>query len=224
MTDFDAVILAGGRASRLAGTDKPSLDVGGKPMLATVARAAVAAGTQKLIIVGPDRAGRVHDALATAAEGLPGGLSWVQEEPPVAGPVPALRRGLAEVTAGWLLLLAADLPFLTGPLLADLLARACRGARRPGSGGQAGGAVLTDGDGRAQWLAGCWTAGLLRAAVTGYQGDSLHGLLEPLSPLLVRPVVRDGGPPPWLDCDTPDDLAAARAVWSSLTYRNGEPQ
>ena len=204
LADFDAVILAGGRAGRLAGADKPSLEVAGAPMLVSVARAAAAAGTRKLIVVGPDRAGRVHDALASLAAGLAGGLSCVREDPPGGGPVPALRRGLAEVTAPWLALLAADLPFLTGPQLADVLARAGGGAGR--------GAVFADDDGRPQWLAGCWQASALRAALARYQGDSLHGLLEPLSPQLVPSVGTGGGPPPWLDCDTPDDLAAARAI------------
>ncbi len=51
----------------------------------------------------------------------------------------------------------------------------------------------------------------LRNAAASYQGTSLRGLLGPLSPVLVRPAVPPGQPPPWLDCDTPEDLAAARA-------------
>ena len=243
VAQFDAVILAGGRAARLAGADKPSLDVGGVPMLVSVARAAVTAGARKLIIVGPDRAGRVHDALASVAAdlpglpslagsaglpGLPAGLSFVREEPPGGGPVPALRRGLAEVTAPWLALLAADLPFLTGLQLSDLLERAglvggrgagigeARGAGVGEGGGEGdadgGGAVLADDAGWPQWLAGCWQANALRAATARYQGNSLHGLLAPLSPQLARPAAIGGAPPPWLDCDTADDLAAARAI------------
>jgi molybdenum cofactor guanylyltransferase len=228
VADFDTVILAGGRASRLAGADKPGLAVAGVPMLASVAVAAVAAGTRQLIIVGPVRRGLVADALARATAGLRGGVTTVREEPPGGGPVPALRRGLAEVTAPWLALLAADLPFLTGDQLAELLADACPasggpgGSGEPGGSGGPGGTVLTDGDGRPQWLAGVWRADRLRAAMAGYQGSSLHGLLAPLAPLLVHPEVT-GGPPPWLDCDTPDDLAAARALTGDLAGQNGEP-
>ena len=187
-------------------------------MLVSVARAAVEAGAWKLIIVGPRRAGPVQDALGGLAAGLPGGLCVVQEEPPGGGPVPALRRGLAEVTAPWLALLAADLPFLTGGQLSDILARADGGGGDGAGGGRAGGdaggggAVLIDDDGRPQWLAGCWQAGLLRAALASYVGSSLGGLLSPLSPLLVRPVATSGGLAPWLDCDSPEDLAAARAA------------
>jgi molybdopterin-guanine dinucleotide biosynthesis protein A len=228
LADFDAVILAGGRSTRLAGADKPGLEVGGTPMLVTVARAAAVAGARKLIVVGPARAGPVGDALASAAAAVPGGLCVVREEPPGGGPVPALRRGLVEVAAPWLVLLAADLPFLTGGQLSDLLARA-DGGRGDSAGGRAGGggaggggaggggaggggAVLTDDDGRPQWLAGCWQTGALRAALAIYQGNSLGGVLAPLSPLLVRPVASSAGLAPWLDCDSPEDLAAARAA------------
>jgi molybdopterin-guanine dinucleotide biosynthesis protein A len=216
MAEFEAVILAGGRAARLAFADKPALEVGGVPMLVSVARAAAEAGAQGIVVVGPDRDGPVHDALVKLAAAMPGGLRVVREQPPSGGPVPALRRGLAEVTAPWLALLAADMPFLTGRQLGSVLARAVRGVG--GAVGNAGGAVLTDDEGRPQWLAGCWRSGLLRAAVERYEGSSLHGLLSPLSPALVWPAAAGGVPPPWLDCDNPDDLAVARG----LTDRNGE--
>ncbi len=216
MPEFDTVILAGGKAARMAGADKPGLAVGGVPMLASVALAAAAAGTRRLIVVGPERAGPVRDALLRAGTGLPGGLALVREEPPGGGPVRALRRGLAEVVSPWLALLAADLPFLTGPVLADLV----------GALAVTAGAVLADDDGRPQWLAGAWRADVLRGAVADYQGSSLGGLLAPLEPRLASPAAGSpagdnpearGGMPPWLDCDTPEDLAAARAVFRQET-------
>src|SRR5260370_23379225 len=138
MAEFEAVILAGGRAARLAFADKPALEVGGVPMLVSVARAAAEAGAQGIVVVGPDRAGAVQDALVRLAAALPGGLRVVREQPPGGGPVPALRRGLAEVTAPWLALLAADMPFLTGRQLGSVLARAVLGGG--GTGGSVGGA------------------------------------------------------------------------------------
>jgi molybdopterin-guanine dinucleotide biosynthesis protein A len=192
---FDAVVLAGGRSARM-GADKPGLLVGGRPMLGTVLAAARAAGAAQLIVVGPAR------PLPLAP------VRQVQEDPPGAGPVPALRRGLAEVTAPAVAVLAADLPFLrAGPLGA--LRRALAGAA---------GAVLLDEEGRPQWLAGCWDTAALRRAAAGYQGSSLRGLLEPLGPAAVRRPAGAPGPPPWLDCDTPGDLQAARA-WSEEAAR-----
>jgi hypothetical protein len=38
-------------------------------------------------------------------------------------------------------------------------------------------------------------------------------VLAPLNPALIRLETRAGGLPPWLDCDTPDDLATARRAW-----------
>jgi molybdopterin-guanine dinucleotide biosynthesis protein A len=195
--EVDAVVLAGGRARRLGGADKPALVVGERTLLASVVSAAAAAGARRVVVVGPPRPGLVPAARA---------LRVVREEPPGSGPVPALRRGLAEVAAAWVLVLAADLPFIQAGHLSSLLAAAA-GAR------PAAGAVLADGEGRPQWLAGCWPTQALRAASRGYRGSSLRGLLGPLSPVMLRPAPGQPGPPPWLDCDTEDDVRRARA-WS----------
>jgi molybdopterin-guanine dinucleotide biosynthesis protein A len=239
--EFDAVILAGGRATRMGGADKPALLVGNDPMVVSVARAAAGAGAGRLIIVGPRREGPVQEALAAAGTrtpaptdplasaagvgpaneagvagladgagipgvpGVPAVLRMVREEPAGGGPVAALRSGLAEVTAPWLVLLAADLPFLRARQLTELLSRALATGRA--------GALIADGDGRPQWLAGCWQADVLRAALRGYRDGSLHGLLAPLDPVLMPATGDNAGPAPWLDCDTPDELAAARQAW-----------
>jgi molybdenum cofactor guanylyltransferase len=185
---FGIIVLAGGRGSRLGGRDKPGLVVGDRTLLGSVVAAGTAAGARGVIVVGPER------------PGLPGAC-FVQEEPPGAGPVPALRRGLAEAgNAPWVALLAADLPFLRADHIRALLG-AAEGHR---------GAVLADDAGRPQWLASCWRTVTLREAAAGYAGDSLRGLLGPLAPVVVHLAPGPGDPPPWLDCDTPDDLRKAR--------------
>ncbi|GAA1528336.1 NTP transferase domain-containing protein [Actinomadura kijaniata] len=193
---FDAVILAGGQARRLGGADKPAAAVGGRPLLAWVAGAA--AGARRLVVVGPPR-----DAVPDAVT--------VREDPPGAGPVPALRAGLAEVDAPWVVLLAADLPFLRARHVTAL-----REAAR-----DAAGAVLLDDRGREQWLAGCWRTAALRAALRGYTRSSLHGLLRPLEPV---PVTAEAGErPPWYDCDTPDTLARADLLAAADPCDSGGP-
>jgi molybdopterin-guanine dinucleotide biosynthesis protein A len=184
---FGIIILAGGGGRRLGGRDKPALVVGKRTLIGSVVAAGVAAGARQLIVVGPERPGL--DA-----------VSFVSEEPPGAGPVPALRRGLAEVAEPWVALLAADLPFLRAAQLRTLL-RAATGHH---------GAVLADEAGRPQWLAGCWQTEALRREAAGYDGTSLRGLLAPLAPVLVQAALAPGEPPPWLDCDTPEDLRRAR--------------
>jgi molybdopterin-guanine dinucleotide biosynthesis protein A len=166
----------------MGGADKPGLVVGGRPLITWVAEAVASA--ERVVIVGPARPDLPHAVT-------------VREDPPGSGPVPALRTGLTEVRAPWVVLLAADLPFLRALHVRELLAA----ARLHGHG-----AVLTDHDGREQWLAGAWCGETLRSALSGYRGASLKGLLGPLRPRLVRSAERR---PPWYDCDTPGDLAAA---------------
>ena len=189
---FGIIILAGGKGSRLGGQDKPGLTVGGRTLLGSVVAAGTGAGARQVIVVGPERPGL-------------DGVSFVSEQPPGAGPVPALRRGLAEASSPWVAVLAADLPFLREAHLGALVAAAAGHD----------GAVLVDGGGRPQWLAGCWRTGILRCAVTSYQGTSLRGLLAPLSPVLVTLALAPGEPPPWLDCDTTEDLRRARELASA---------
>lgn len=179
---YDAVILAGGRARRLGGVDKPGLLVGERPLIERVA--AAVAGAERLVVAGPWRPG-------IAAE-------FVREDPPGSGPVPALRAALPRVAAPWLALLAADLPYVTAGHVDRLREAAYDGD----------GALFTDSGGRDQWLAGVWRTAALRTALAAYDGGSLRGLLGPLGP---RRVTAPGDPPPWADCDTPADLAAARA-------------
>jgi molybdopterin-guanine dinucleotide biosynthesis protein A len=181
------MVLAGGRGTRLGGRDKPGLVVAGRTLIGAVVAAGTGAGAGQIVVVGPERAGL-------------DGVSFVCEDPPGAGPVPALRRGLAEAWPPWVAVLAADLPFL-GPGHLQALRRAAAGHH---------GAVYADDAGRPQWLAGCWQTEILRRAAAGYQGTSLGGLLGPLAPVLVRLTPAPGDPPPWLDCDTPEDLDRAR--------------
>ncbi|MCG5214960.1 molybdenum cofactor guanylyltransferase [Streptosporangium sp. KLBMP 9127] len=182
---YDAVILAGGRAERLGGQDKPGMTVGDRALVEHVAAAVPDAG--RLVVVGPSR------------PGLPR-AEFTREEPPGGGPVPALRAGLALVRAPWFALLAGDLPFLRPAHVAALGEAAAAGA----------GAVLADDDGRAQWLVGVWHTARLSAALEAYGGRSLHGLLAPLRPVLLR--AEPGDAAPWFDCDTIDDLRRARGV------------
>jgi molybdopterin-guanine dinucleotide biosynthesis protein A len=198
---LDAVILAGGRAARLGGADKPSLTVGDQTLLATVVMACQEAGAGRIIVVGPE-----HEQLS---------VRFVREEPAGAGPFAALRRGLAELTGsgdrgpqGLVAVLAADLPFLRAAHLHTLLA-AAEGRN---------GAVLIDHEGYPQWLTGCWHTAPLAQAAAGYAGFSLRGLMTPLNPAHVLIDPGPGEPPPWLDCDTDADLRQARA-WSAADQR-----
>jgi molybdenum cofactor guanylyltransferase len=203
--ELAAVVLAGGGARRLGGLDKPGIVLGGRTLAGAVAGAAIGAGARRVVLVGPDRPG-LPGELAEAGLAGRAEIEFTSEQPPGAGPVPALRAGLALITERWLLLLAADLPFLTESVLLRLIAAADAGD----------GAVLADDQGRPQWLTSCWPSASLRAALADYRGDSLRGLLAPLAHVLVVAEPPAGRPPYWLDCDTPEDMTAA-ARWTAGT-------
>lgn len=181
---LDAVILAGGAATRMGGLDKPGLTIAGRTLLEHVAAIVRAhAPDAGVTVVGPER-------------DLPPAL-YVREDPPGAGPVPALRAGLPNVRAPWCALLAADLPYLRPEHLAALAHAA----------DPANGAVLVDASGREQWLTGLWRTDTLREALATYTRNSLFGLLGPLEPAHV-PL---SGAPDSFDVDTPEALTRARA-------------
>ncbi|WP_222194221.1 molybdenum cofactor guanylyltransferase [Modestobacter italicus] len=185
---FAAVVLAGGRAARLGGQAKPQLDVGGRSMLATVV--AAVADASPVVVVGPPQP-------------VPDGVVLVREEPPGGGPVPALAAGLAAVgDAEVVAVLAADLPFLT-PALVQALRERLTGD----------GVLVVDETGRDQLLLGVWRTAALRAVTGSARAHApLRGLLAPLSVQRYRPESLPGAPAPWTDCDTPAELARARAA------------
>ncbi|MEU3016913.1 molybdenum cofactor guanylyltransferase [Nocardiopsis sp. NPDC007018] len=190
MTDnLDAVVLAGGAATRMGGADKPGLTVGARTLLEHVVGAVRDhAPHARVTVVGPPRE-RPR-------------ARYVREDPPGAGPVPALRAGLPAVRAPRVALLAADLPYLAAHhlgALCDALASGAEGAL---------GAVFVDTGGREQWLTGVWDTRALRAALADYAGRSLYGLLGPLDPVRV-PLT---GAPEGFDVDTPEELERARAA------------
>lgn len=106
-----AIVLAGGLARRMGGTDKLALHLGGATLLDRVLATAASVSTP-VVVVGPARASSVT------------GLVFVRESQPGGGPVPAVAAGLRLVRdAKVVFVLAGDLPLLTGDALGRLLDR-----------------------------------------------------------------------------------------------------
>ncbi|MBU7597904.1 molybdenum cofactor guanylyltransferase [Streptomyces sp. P38-E01] len=195
---YDALVIAGGRARRLGGADKPALTVGGRTLLdRTLAACADAART---VVVGPRRPTRRP-------------VEWTRERRPGAGPLAALDAGLRASTAPTLLVLSADLPFLRPVTVAALLHGLCT------DGAEA--ALAHDpADGRDQPLLAAYHREPLERELALLAAE--HGRLDHLPLRLIVPelaVARvplpahadpAGGPPDTADCDTWNDLAAAR--------------
>lgn len=213
---YAALVLAGGAGRRLGGVDKSRLPVGGRPMRDRVLDAV--ADARPRILVGPGPA--------------PAGVLRARETPPGSGPVPATAAGLAllgpEVTE--VALLAADLPLLTAAAVTALRARLAAG--------DCDGVCYRDDRGRRQQLCGVWRVAALRTALdrlreTGApERDQLRDTRAP-----ERDRLREAGapelagasmrallagcrvaeldppphvPPPWFDCDTPEDVRRAQ--------------
>ena len=106
--DVSALILAGGRATRLGGVDKGGLVVGGETIFA-----------RQIGVLAP----RVAEIiLATAAEVA--GHRTVADTVPGAGPIAGIAAGLAATTTTWLLVIAGDMPYVTGALIERMFAAA----------------------------------------------------------------------------------------------------
>ncbi|MBA4861096.1 molybdenum cofactor guanylyltransferase [Streptomyces sp. PSKA54] len=186
---FDAVVLAGGAARRLGGADKPALSVGGRALLDRVLAACTGAATT-VVVAG--RRPTVRPVL------------WAREDPPGAGPLAALDAGLRRTTAENVVVLSGDLPFLGRETVRRLLTTLRER--------DAEGAVLTDRDGRDQPLVAAYRSEPLRRelALLAAEHGSLSGL--PLRLLTAElELTRISDPVASFDCDTWEDVAAARA-------------
>ena len=183
---LSAIVLAGGRGSRL-GTDKATAVVGGSTLVDAVVAAARTV-TSEIIVAGP-------------ASAVPIGCIGVREEPAFSGPLAALEAALPHVTADRVLVLACDLvrPTVVVALLTAANARAEDAL------------VLRDPNGRAQWLAGNYDVAALRGAFAGLVGETAD---RPIRAVTAELDIQwlDADTATTADIDTPADLAAAREL------------
>lgn len=181
-----AIILAGGRASRLDGAAKPLLEVGGRTLLD---RAIAAVAGCDPIVVGPPVP--VH-----------GEVAWTREAPEFGGPVAGIAAGLANAESDEVFVLAADLPNAEE---AVALLR-----RHPPLASGEDGICLADGSGRMQWLIGLYRTDVLRRAVAALPDGGRDASIRSLLAGLAVTAVPAGDLA--TDVDTWDDLERARAT------------
>ena len=130
LVTWAAVILTGGTASRLGGTDKGSLEHAGRSLLVRALDAV--AGASEVVVVGPE-------------VGVARPVTFAREDPPGGGPLAGTAAGVAALTLSHdrVVVLAVDMPHVTAGTIARILAAA----------EDADAAWLTDSEGRRQ-LAG----------------------------------------------------------------------
>lgn len=191
---FDAIILAGGRGSRLGGVDKGAVRISGRTLLD---RALDAVGSAARVVVVGDGP-------------VPEGVLSAREEPAFVGPAAAVVAGLHALRmpsrAPRVLVLACDVPGAAEGV--GLLMAACAGEEGP-SGSAVGrpevdGWCLAEPDGRLQWLFGLYRVPALERAAEALGDPSDRSMGRLLGDLHLTAV-----PAPWratADIDTPEDL------------------
>jgi molybdenum cofactor guanylyltransferase len=102
-------VFAGGRGSRLGGTRKALLSVGGRTILERTLEALGPLADERLALVQDERFPAIDD------------LKLVVDPQPYAGPLPALAHGLRAATGEVCLLVASDMPFISREAFAYLL-------------------------------------------------------------------------------------------------------
>jgi molybdopterin-guanine dinucleotide biosynthesis protein A len=103
--DVAALILAGGKATRLGGVDKRELVIEGRTIFE---RQLEALPGLELLVSSP------HD--------IPGHRT-VRDAIPDGGPLAGIAAGLAAARTTWLLVLAGDMPYITAAFIDRLLSR-----------------------------------------------------------------------------------------------------
>lgn len=187
MTGFDAIVLAGGRGSRLGGTDKGALRYAGSTLLDRTL-AAVSAARTRVVVGGVPRHGALH----------------VVEDPPFGGPAAAVAAGLSAIAAtaepaAYVVVVPCDVPRIDQAVARLLNALDHSDPDR--------GTIAVDASGREQYVVAAYPQAALREATTGTDGvaGATGGSMRALvSGLRLRPVELGDLA---RDVDTPEDAA-----------------
>jgi molybdopterin-guanine dinucleotide biosynthesis protein A len=193
---FGAILLAGGRASRVGGAQKALFEVGGQTLLARAAAAVSHARARPIVVAAP--------ALDPSLD-----VEWVVEDPPFGGPVAGIVAALSRTDLWapepeWTFVLACDLPRVDAAvtrLTSDILLLPA-GTE---------GVCLADASSRPQWLTGAYRTAALRTAARALpdagRDASVRDLLHDLA------IAAIAAPHDLTaDVDTWEDLGRARAA------------
>ncbi len=103
--DVSALILAGGKATRFGGIAKHEIVIGGQTIFA-----------RQVALLRP----RVTELIVSAPSDVPP-YRTVRDAAPGAGPLAGIAAGLSACRTSWLLVVAGDMPHLTGEVIDEML-------------------------------------------------------------------------------------------------------
>lgn len=196
---YDAVILAGGRATRLGGASKPTLAVGGTRLLDSALAATT--GADRTVVVGP----------SDLAASTPPDVAVTREDPAFGGPVAGIDAGLAALrrpgAPTHVLVLAVDVP--------GAATAATRLLAEPP--GRTDGVHLTR-RGRAQWLTGLYRRAALERGLRRLEPHDAP-VRRLMATLTLRTVADETGVSD--DVDTWDDVIRLSAPRAGATTQEG---
>ena len=141
-----ALLVSGGKATRLGGITKTALTVDGVPLIKRALSAVCGVSPHCPAVVVGDTDGL--DDL--------GQVTHLREDPPFAGPAAAIAAGIQHVTTEFVAVLATDLPLIDTHTIRALMDAV----------GDADCAVAVDPTGRAQYLTAVWRTRALAQVVS----------------------------------------------------------
>lgn len=194
-SDIGAVVLAGGRSSRMGGGDKPLIEINGRPILGRVL----------------ERLSPHLSAIAINANGDPGrfdrfGLQVLPDtvdgyQGPLAGILAGLAWAATREGVRSIVTVPGDTPFLPTDLVPRLLAE----------GAGFDGIVLAASRGRTHPVCGVWPVGLAPKLARYMAEHQSRRVMDFVASNPVRTVDFEpaGDVDPFFNVNTPDDLARA---------------
>jgi molybdenum cofactor cytidylyltransferase len=192
-----AVVLAGGRSSRMGGAHKLLLPLGKRPVVAYALDAALGSGAGPVVVVLGHRAEDVRAALPEGSYQVVVNLEYA------AGMSTSLRAGIAALPTDIVgaVILLADQPLVTGDIVARVIAEARAGGR----------GIVTASFGGRRGTPVYFARGLFPEllAVTGDEGGRSVIVRHPKDVAVVE-FTDDAAA---LDVDDPEQYARLRALW-----------
>jgi molybdopterin-guanine dinucleotide biosynthesis protein A len=201
MPRVTGVILAGGKSRRMGGAPKALLDFGGRPLIRHIVETLGSILPDCLIVTNSP------ELYAFLERPMVGDVF------PEGGSLGGIYSGLRAAAGDAALCVACDMPFLAPPLLTHLVSRA----------GEAD-VVIPEAAGELQTLHAVYGKACLvpmerqlragRLKITGFFGEvRVRSVPEPEVARLADPELA------FMNLNTPEDLARARARWAARTSR-----